>query len=74
VEKKRFTVLTSLCLVLILAAILISGCTAQPATTQPTTTGQPTTSAPTTQPTTAKDKIIIGMPSELTGPLANVRA
>jgi branched-chain amino acid transport system substrate-binding protein len=69
VEKKTFTVLTCLCLIFIVASILLSGCTAQ---STPTQTG--TTTQPTTQPAAAKDKIIIGMPSELTGPLAQVRS
>ena len=56
----------------------LSDCTAQPAPTQffCTRDSQATSSSPTTQPAVAvtKDKIVIGMPSELTGPLANVRA
>jgi branched-chain amino acid transport system substrate-binding protein len=69
-QKKKFTILSVICVIIILAAILLSSCT----TTSTPTTSQPTTSTSTTSPAAAKDKIIIGMPSELSGPLAVIRA
>ncbi len=79
--KKTLSILTILCLVLVLPAILLSACsstTTTTATTTATTTVTTTSAAAqTTAPTSqapAKDKIVIGMPSELSGPLAQIRA
>ncbi len=85
--KRTPILLLSVLLVVVLVTAFLIGCgktsTAPPSTTTVTqTTTQTTTqtstttatSSTSTTTTTAKTKIVIGMPSELTGPLAQIRA
>ncbi len=70
---KRKTLLLSICLLLIavmVVSVLFTSCKTTTTSTTTTTTSKTTTTS--TPP--AKTKIVIGMPSELTGPLAQIRS